>query len=85
MKIILCLSLLSTVALAKNASFSGFSEALNQNIDKVIENNPQAYETKEIKKEIKQIKRGPASVSTDPVDKTESINGFDKLEVGSSH
>ncbi len=84
MKIIICLSLVSVFAFAKSSSFSGFSEALNENIDKVIENNPQIYETREIKKETK-IKRGPASVSTDPVDKTEKINGFDKLEVGSSH
>jgi hypothetical protein len=84
MKIILCLSLLSTVAFSKSDSFSGFSKALNQNIDMVIENNPQDYETKEINKEAKKIKRGPASVSTDPVDKTNHINGFEKLEVGSS-
>ena len=71
---------LTSLTFAKASSFSGFTEALNERIDSVVENNPEKYE----EFNTHEIKRGPASVEPDPLEKTEKINNFDKLEVGSS-
>ena len=82
MKVVLFLfaMTLTSLTFAKASSFSGFTDALNKNIDTVVENNPEKYEESNSHK----MRRGPASVKPDPLEKTDSIHGFDKLEVGSS-
>ena len=82
--IIVCLSF-SLLSLAKSNPLDGFSRALSENIETVIENNPEKYESEVIKKSLgKRRSRGPASVQIDSNDKTDNINTFDKLEHGFS-
>jgi hypothetical protein len=65
------------MCIAKSNPLDGFSKALTENIEKVVENNPEKYEKSK-------GSRAPASVRPDPLDKANKINTFDKLEVGSS-
>lgn len=60
-KLILLLTLLSftSVFAQENFKMKEFNQKLHQDIDKVLENNPQLYETKPMVKK----GRGPASVA----------------------
>ncbi len=78
---ILSLICLSGGSFAKQVDFTGFNKTLNQNLDTVVEHNPQMYETKEIKRK---GSRTPASVEMDPLEVKEQTPSFDKLGVGSS-
>lgn len=63
--IISCLLFVSSQAFSQeNLRMREFSQTLQQDIDEVLENNPQIYEKKTLKKG-----RGPASIA--PVDKVE--------------
>lgn len=81
--VIIC-CLVSLAAFAKNNPLEGFSKALAENIDSVVENNPERFETDAKKKWKNRPSRGPASTKPVSDDKTEKINTFDKLEHGFS-
>ena len=72
MKYFIILSLIiSSIAFAKrDVDLGAFSMEFNKNIDEVLEDNPEVYETKPV-----QIKRGPASVT--PI---ETIEKLDQVE-----
>jgi hypothetical protein len=78
--IVMCLSF-SVLSFAKSNPLDGFSKALAENIESVVENNPEKYEENQ---KSGKGSRAPASVKPDPLEKSYNINGFDKLEVGSS-
>jgi len=80
--LLLSLSLVSLYAFAKkDIDLSKFNKELNSNIQTVIKNNPQTYETKN------PMGRGPASVGSDEKEKliqeSERQNQLKKIEVGS--
>lgn len=68
-----------TLAFAKrDVDFSIFNEAVNENIDHVIEHNPQSYEESE-------GARAPASVEIEDEiqeDTAEKMNAFDQQHIG---
>lgn len=80
--LIIVLSFISLFAFAKkDIDLSKFNKELNSNIETVIKNNPQTYETKN------PLGRGPASVGADEKEKlikeSERQNQLKKIQVGS--
>ncbi len=72
MKILLVSLLLSPVVFGKAVDLSEFNEKLHQNMDTVLEQNPQVYEKKS-------FGRAPASVpSESPENLTEKLDHFDE-------
>lgn len=69
---VLILSFLTFTAFAKrDVDFQSFSQKMNQNIDKTVQDNPQMYETKPIKN------RKPASVKQIDDESTEKLDAID--------
>lgn len=81
MKRFLTLALLilcnSTFAQSKDVDLKGFNKDLNRNIYDTLDNNPQMYEKKP-------IRRGPASIAEPiPVEQTnEKLDEFDRQATG---
>lgn len=76
-KILLVLStLLSMNLMAKKSVDLGiFNKEINKNMNEVIQDNPQLYETKPVR-----MNRAPASVS--PVETTEKLDKFEEQADG---
>ncbi len=72
MRILLLSLLFLPVAFGKAVDLSEFNEKLHQNMDTVLEQNPQVYEKKS-------FSRAPASISSEtPENLTEKLDSFDE-------
>lgn len=70
--IVLCMIIPSVIFARPDVDLSSFNKHMLENMDKVIEDNPEIYETKTLGRE-------PASVKPDPrkISPTEKLDNFD--------
>mgnify|MGYP001303290831 CR=1 FL=1 len=66
-----CFMLVSSVSYAKNVDFTQFNSRMNENLNEVIEDNPQMYETKS-------LGRTPASVTPVKETSTDKLDNVDE-------